>query len=208
VRAFAVSTLSMFLFSAAFAAMLLSVLVWSQSAWGWSPLKTGLAFAPGPLMVPLFALGAGRLAGRIAPGVLATAGSLAFAAGTLALAASVGLHAHYLTALLPGTVLTGVGVGLTLPTLTATAATSLPPQRFATGSAVITMARQVGYTLGVAVLIAVLGRPAGATERLAAFRHGWEVIAALAIMAAGASLLLLRRRVAVPLSAAPPVRSS
>jgi EmrB/QacA subfamily drug resistance transporter len=193
VRAFGLSTLAMFLFSAAFAGNLLSVLVWAQTAWGWSALRTGIAFLPGPLMVPLFAIGAGKVARRIGPGVLATLGCLSFAAGTLLYATRIGLEPSYLTSMLPGALLIGTGVGLTLPTLTATAASSLPPQRFATGSAVITMARQVGYTVGVAVLIAVLARPLTPSERLAAYRHGWETVAAIALLGAVASALLIRR---------------
>ena len=50
--------------------------------------------------------------------------------------------------------LTGIGVGLTLPTLMATGTSQLPPHAFATGSAVINMLRQVGLAIGVAVLIA------------------------------------------------------
>jgi EmrB/QacA subfamily drug resistance transporter len=206
VRTFAVSTLALFLFSAAFAGTLLSVLVWAQTAWHWSALKTGLAFAPGPLMVPLFAIGAGRVAGRIGPGILATAGCFAFSAGMLVTANRIGLQPNYLTGMLPGTLLTGVGVGLTLPTLTATAASSLPPQRFATGSAVITMARQVGFTFGVAILIAVLGTPHSPTSLLAAYHHGWETIAAIAFLGALSALLLVRR--AAPALTAEPVRSS
>ena len=193
VRAFAVSSLSMFLFSAAFAGNLLSVLVWAQTAWGWSALKTGIAFLPGPLMVPLFAIGAGKVAHRVGPGVLATLGCLSFAAGTLLYATRIGLEPNYLTSMLPGALLVGTGVGLTLPTLTATAASSLPPQRFATGSAVITMARQVGYTVGVAVLIAVLAKPLTSTDRLAAFRHGWETVAGISLLGAAGAALLIRR---------------
>ncbi len=193
VRRFAASALSLFLFSAAFAGTLLSVLVWAQTAWHWSALKTGIAFAPGPLMVPLFAIGAGKVSGRIGPGVLATVGCLAFGTGMLVTAARIGLQPDYLSGMLPGTLLTGIGVGLTLPTLTATAATSLPPQRFATGSGVITMARQVGFTVGVAILVAVLGMPKGAGAQLTAYRHGWETIAVIAFAGAAASLLLLRR---------------
>ncbi len=58
--------------------------------------------------------------------------------------------------------LSGVGVGLTLPTMMATGAGALPPPSFATGSAVINMIRQTGLAIGVAVLVAVLGTPAGA----------------------------------------------
>lgn len=193
VRAFAVSTLSMFLFSAAFAGSLLSVLVWTQTAWGWSALKTGIAFAPGPLMVPLFAIGAGKFAHRIGPGVLATLGCLSFGAGMLWQAWRIGLEPHYVSAMLPATLLVGIGVGLTLPTLTATAATSLPAQRFATGSAVITMSRQVGYTVGVAVLVAVLATPRTDADRLVAFHHGWETIAGMCFVGALAASFLIRR---------------
>jgi EmrB/QacA subfamily drug resistance transporter len=194
VRPFAVSTLAMLVFSAGFAAMLLSIVLWAQTGWGWSALKTGIAFAPGPLMVPLFAIGAGRVSHRVGAATLVTVGCLVYAAGALTWAISIGLDAHYVTTMLPGALLTGVGVGLVLPTLTATAATSLPPHRFATGSAVINMARQIGYTLGVGVLVAVLGTPRTAEDRLNAFRHGWIVVAAIAVLAALSSLLLVRRR--------------
>jgi MFS family permease len=134
------------------------------------------------------------VAHRVGAATLATAGCLVYAAGALTWAVSVGLEAEYVTAMLPGALLTGIGVGLVLPTLTATAATSLPPHRFATGSAVITMARQIGFTFGVGVLVAVLGTPHTAEDRLDAFRHGWIVIAAIALLAALASLLLVHRR--------------
>ena len=53
----------------AFGAMLLSVVLWEQDVWGWSALRTGLAIAPGPLMVPLFAfLVAGRLIAAVRRG--------------------------------------------------------------------------------------------------------------------------------------------
>src|SRR5919106_1050829 len=159
VRTFALSTLALLLFSTSFATLLLSILLWTQTVWGWSALRTGLAFAPGPLMVPLFSIGVGRLAPRVGAGTLGLLGCVSFAAAGIVWAVAIGLHIDYAAAMLPGTLLTGVGVGLTLPTLTATATSSLPRERFATGSAVINMARQIGFTLGVAVLVAVLGKP-------------------------------------------------
>jgi hypothetical protein len=89
--------------------------------------------------------------------------------------------------------MTGIGVGLTLPTFMAAGASSLPPQAFATGSAVINMLRQVGLAVGVAVLVAVLGVPHGSAAQLSAFEHGWIVIAATALLAAAAGVTLLRR---------------
>ena len=58
----------MFLFTMAFGAMLLSIVLWLQDDWGWSALRTGLGVAPGPVMVPLFSFPvAGRLIARLGP---------------------------------------------------------------------------------------------------------------------------------------------
>ncbi len=199
IRPFAVSSLAMVLFSAAFAAMLLSVIVWSQVGWGWSALHTAFAFAPGPLMVPPLAIAVGRWGGRVHPATISAAGCAALGAGVLWWALAIGLEAHYVTAMLPGALLTGIGVGLTLPTLTATATTALPPERFATGSAVVHAARQVGYALGVAVLVAVLGTPRGAQAQLDAYQAGWVAIAVIAAIAAVACLgLRVRSSARVP----------
>jgi EmrB/QacA subfamily drug resistance transporter len=194
VRRFAAASAATLVYSAGFAAMLFSSIVWTQAEWGWSPLKTGLAFAPGPLMVPLFAFLGGRLIARIGAGATAALGCFAFAAGILSWVERIAVTPHWAAAMLPGALLVGIGVGLTLPTLVAVASTSLPPERFATGSGVVTMARQVGFTLGVSVLVAVLGSPVGAVARLHAFRNGWIVAAAAGLAAIPFALLLVSRR--------------
>ena len=71
----------------------------------------------------------------------------------------------YVARMLPGMLLTGTGVGLTLPTLVSAAVSAVPPHRFATGSGIVTMARQVGIVLGVAILVTVLGHPAAGRRR-------------------------------------------
>jgi len=142
-------------------------------------------------MVPLFSfLVAGRLIARFGPAAVVAAGSATFAAGATWWALAAVLRPDYLTGMLGGMIASGVGVGLTLPTLMATAAASLPPASFATGAAVVNMVRQVGLAVGVAVLVAVLGSPASPAGRLSAFRHGWIVIAAIALAAAVAAVLL------------------
>ncbi|WP_230205067.1 MFS transporter [Parafrankia elaeagni] len=90
--------------------------------------------------------------------------------------------------------LTGIGVGLTLPTMMATASGSLPPQSFATGSAVVNMLRQTGFALGVAVAIAILGESSvGTGTSLHAFRETWWVTAGLALVGIVPAVVLLRR---------------
>ena len=107
----------------------------------------------------------------------------------------MGLQPDYVSDVLGGMILTGIGVGLTLPTMMATASSSLPPPSFATGSAVVNMIRQTGLALGVAALVAVLGTAAthGLAE-LDAFRRAWWFIAAISFLGIVPALVLLRRR--------------
>ena len=106
-------------------------------------------------MVPVTAfLVAGRLISRYGPALVVGLGSVMFAAGVAWWALAITSQPDYLVGVLGGIILTGVGVGLTLPTMMATASASLPPTSFATGSAVINMVRQTGLALGVAVLVA------------------------------------------------------
>ncbi len=190
-RSFSGATVVALLFSASFGAMLLSVVLWGQTVWGWSALRTGLAIAPGPLAVPLVSfLLAGPMIRRFGAALVVGLGSASFAVGVTWWALAVGIRPDYPGGLLGGMVLTGVGVGFTLPTLVATATASLPPPSFATGSAVVNMVRQVGLALGVAMLVALLGSPGGAAEALRAFRRGWWVTAALAVAAALTAVML------------------
>jgi EmrB/QacA subfamily drug resistance transporter len=185
------------LFSAAFGAMLLSRVVWAQDVWHWSALLTGLSIAPGPIMVPFCSfLLAGPLIARFGPGPVIAAGSTIFAAGVAWWAFAAGLQPDYVGEMLGGIVLTGIGVGLTLPTMMSTGAGSLPPSAFATGSAVVNMFRQIGLAVGVAVLIAVLGSPHSPAATLVAYQRAWVVTAAIAFAGGviGLALLTARRR--------------
>ena len=56
-------------------------------------------------------------------------------------------------------VILGIGAGLTFPTLSGAAVGSVPGPRFAVATSLNSVARQVGAALGVAILIAILGKP-------------------------------------------------
>ena len=87
--------------------------------------------------------------------------------------ATVGSTPEYVTTFLPGFMLGGAGVGMTLGTLPAVAAATLPPDRFATGTAVFGMARQLGAAIGVAVLVALLNDSVQGGDLLSGLRRGW-----------------------------------
>jgi MFS family permease len=188
------SAVSLF-FTAAFGGMLLSRVLWAQEVWHWSALSTGLAIAPGPLMVPLFSfLVAGRLTDRFGPGPVIAAGCALFAAGLAWWALALGLAPDYAGEMLGGMLLTGAGVGLTLPTFMATGAAALPAHSFATGSAVINMLRQIGLAIGVAILIAVLGTPSSPATTVVVYQRASWIIAAISFAAGVIGLVLLAER--------------
>lgn len=184
VRAFAWSNATSILFSVAFAANLLIAILWMQQVWGYSAIRTGLAIAPGPLMVPIFAAVAQSLAARVPVGRIAALGCLLVGAGSVLVLLSVDASPDYVTELLPGWLIGGVGVGFALPTILSAATADLPLDRSATGSAVVNMSRQVGTVLGVAILVALLGQPNGFAEAHAASQRVWGAVAVFGLLAA------------------------
>ncbi|HWV85657.1 MAG TPA: DHA2 family efflux MFS transporter permease subunit [Capillimicrobium sp.] len=177
VRSFAMAGVASLAFNAAFAAMLLSSVLYLTQVWGASILGAGLALTPGPLTAALLAVPAGRLAVKLGPRNVAAAGGVLFAAGSLWWIWRAGPDAAYAATLLPGMLLTGAGVGLTFAPLASAATAELPPARFATGVGVYTMTRQIGAVLGVALLVAVVGAPID-------WDAGWAFMAATALVAA------------------------
>ncbi len=200
VRAFGWANLTAIAFSAAFAANLLAMVLWMQQVWGWSALRTGLGVAPGPLMVPLFAVVAGLLVARgVAVGRITAAGCVLFSAGLVVTLTRLVPEPAYAGHLLPGLLIGGAGVGLALPTILSAATADLPAHRSATGSAVVTMSRQVGSVLGIAVFVAVLGDPQTYAEAADAFAAGWWACAAAGIIGAVTALGMTPRTSPAPL---------
>jgi EmrB/QacA subfamily drug resistance transporter len=194
VRPFTGASLAIAPFTAAFGAMLLSSTLWQQTAWGWSALKTGLAIAPGPLMVPLTSLlFAGKLIGRFGAAAVTAAGVVFFAAGLVFWIATIGAEPSMLI-ISAGLVPIGIGVGLAFPTLSGVSASSLPPSSFATGSAVFNMIRQAALAVGVAIFVAIVGTPDTLSERIAAFHRGWWIMTAVALVSLLPTYLYVRRR--------------
>lgn len=85
---------------------------------------------------------------------------------------------------LPAGIIAGIGSGLVLPSLSGAATLPLPPERFATGTAIVSMSRQVGLALGVAVVAAILDVQSDVTR----FHATWYFMAACGL--AGGFILL------------------
>lgn len=192
-RQFTGASLVMAPYSIAFGALLFSIAVWEQTAWGWSALKTGLAIAPGPLLVPITStLFASRLIARFGAASVITAGIVLFTLCMAIYASAIGETPSMTVAIL-GMIAAGIGVGLTFPTLMGVAASSLPPSSFATGSGVINMIRQAGLAIGVAIFVAIVALAATPDARLAAFHAGWWTMAVVTAVSVIPNLAMIRR---------------
>jgi EmrB/QacA subfamily drug resistance transporter len=192
VRSFALACAGALLFFLAFSAFLLGNVLFLTGVWHESQLAAGLMIAPAPAMATLVSVRSSSLIQRIGPARAGAVGILLVSLSNLWFLTHVGVEPHYLVALLPGQLLGGAGVGLTIPSLTGAATVTLPPSRFATGTAIVSTARQVGMVLGVAALVAVLGTSTGNVS-LIDIRRGWTLVLVATVMASIATLAIGRR---------------
>jgi Na+/melibiose symporter-like transporter len=181
VRSFGLAVGASVLFFGGFGAMLLAGVLFLTSVWHESVLTAGLMLFPGPAMATAFSIPSARLGARFGYRLPGVVGALLFCVGQLWYITQTGDTPAYATAYLPGIAIGGAGVGLMIPTLTGAGASELPPERFATGAAVLTMGRQIGAALGVAVLVAVLGT----TSSTAADFHSAWLISVVGGLSAG-----------------------
>ncbi len=191
VRSFGLAVAASAMFFGGFGAMLLAGVLFLTSVWHESVLIAGLMLFPGPAMATAFSVPSARLGARVGYRIPGMAGAALAAAGSLWYITQTGDHPAYFSEYLPGMLISGAGVGLVIPTLTGAGASSLAPERFATGAAVLTMGRQIGAALGVAVLVAVLGTAAASASD---FHTAW-LITVVGALGAGAALAALGRPV-------------
>lgn len=144
-------------FGIAFAMMFFGFFFYMTQVWHYSLPRAGLAITPGPLLVVVTAIISGRLAARVGHRPFLVGGSLLYAASGLWFLLVPGLTPDYLHQWLPGVVMSGIGVGLVLPSLSGAAVNRLPADQYAVGSAVNQATRQIGSVLGVAITVLMLG---------------------------------------------------
>ena len=191
-RSFVAANLASFVYAAGFFAMLLGNILFLTGVWHYSIMRAGLAVTPGPLVVAVVAGPAGRMASRIGFRPVVLAGAAFFASGLAWYVATVDAEPAYLTHWLPGTLVVGLGIGLTFPVLSAAAVASLPADRYAVGSAVNQTARQVGGAIGIAVLVMLLGTPSSVADSVNRFHHLWAYAAAAAALSGAVGAFIPR----------------
>jgi EmrB/QacA subfamily drug resistance transporter len=173
------------------------VSLYVQNILGYSPIQAGASFLPWTLLIVVLAPQAGRLADRAGPRWLVTGGMLLFSASLFAFSRA-GVSASYWD-LLPGMILGGIGLSSVMAPTTATAMGSVPRDKAGVGSAVLNSMRQVGGSMGVAIMGAIVaqsitspGRPTP-DEFVTGYHHALEVAALIVLGGAVIAGLTLRK---------------
>ncbi len=139
--------------SAGMFAMFLYLTIYMQGVLGYSPLETGLHFLPLTVLSFVAAPIAGKLSDRVPIRVLVGLG-LGLVGLGLVLMRGLGPDSG-ISALLPGFLVAGLGIGITNPGIGQAAIAVVPPAKSGMGSGINTTFRQVGIATGVASLGAV-----------------------------------------------------
>jgi NTE family protein len=187
-RTVALANAATLAYATGFFAMLLANVLFLTEVWGFTTLQAGLAITPGPLVVAALSRSTGRLAARVGYRPVLVVG------GVVMLAAQVWCHTRltvepdYLRVWLPASLLTGAGVALSFPVLSAAAVAGLPADRFGVGGALNQTARQLGAVVGVAALVAIIGTPTSPADALEHFRAAWVFCGTAAVVSTAISL--------------------
>jgi predicted MFS family arabinose efflux permease len=174
-----------------------------QNILGYSPTQAGAIFLPMTVMIILVAPIAGKLSDRVGSRWLMGAG-MAIVGVSLLLYQRIGLHSDFWS-LLPQLVLGGIGIALTMSPMTSAAMGSVPVDKAGVGSGVLNSFRQVGGSLGIALMGAILltyqhpttSKVVAAQQFVNGLHAALLVSAFIAFAAAGVAIGLVRSKPAV-----------
>ena len=155
-----------------------------QKVLHFSPLLTGAALVPSTLtVVTMSTLGTRRLLARLPTWQILLAGLFCLAAGQLWLA-RVSPAATYPQVVLPGLILTSLGIGLALPAASVAVTNGIRPQDQGLAGALFTTSQQGGAAVGLAVLATAAAARTAQTGSLAAgYRLSFLIAAGIGLIA-------------------------
>ena len=193
---FAGANTAMLLVGLAMFGVFFFVSLYLQNVLGYSATQAGATFLPMTFFIIVVAPAAGRLSDRFGPRWF-VAGGLTLVGAGLFLFSRLDVDSTFWT-VLPGLLVGGVGMALAMSPMTAAAMGSVPVDKAGVGSAVINSMRQVGGSLGIAVLGAIMAtqvdvsRPNPA-DFVEGFHLGLRVAAVVALAGAVLAALTIRQ---------------
>jgi EmrB/QacA subfamily drug resistance transporter len=188
-RQFTAANLVTLIVYASLSIMFFLLSVHLQQVLGYSPLQAGAAMLPVSGLMLALSARAGHLADRIGPRVPMTIGPMAIAVG-LALVSRVPMDATYLASILPGLLVFGLGLSLTVAPLTATVLAAAPTSHAGSASGVNNAISRGAGLLAIAVIPGLTGLTGDAYHDPAVFALGFRAAMRIsAVLAAGGGLL-------------------
>ena len=170
------------------------VSLYMQNVLGYSPVKAGAAFLPMTLLITVTAPLTGLLSDRVGSRWLLTLGMTLVGLQLLSFS-RLGVDSSYLS-LVPGMILGGFGMASVMAPGSAAALSGVPVDKAGVGSAVVNTSRQVGGSIGIALMGAIMAHELGGRTSPELFVHGLSVslrvAAGIAFAGAVAAAALVR----------------
>lgn len=210
-RQFTAANMVTFTVYGGFGAVFFLLIIQLQVVSGFSPIAAGVSILPITFIMLALSSSSGALAYRIGPRLQMSLGPAVCALG-LVLMLRIGPDASYVTDVLPGVVVFGLGLAIMVAPLTATALSSAPAHRAGLASGVNNAVARAAGLLAIAVLPAFAGISGDDYTRPEAFNAGfdramWGAVIVLLIGAAIAAISISNDALAEPerATAPPPV---
>jgi EmrB/QacA subfamily drug resistance transporter len=186
-----------------------------QEVWGYSPVRSGVAYLPMVATILIAAGLASNLVARVGARTLMLVGP-AFAAGGMFWLSRITEHSHYASGLMGPMMLTGFGMGLTFVPLSIVALYGVANDDAGAASSLLNVGQQVGGSIGLAILGTVAWSAVASNLKSAAaaagtthlsqaaqtamtnhalaygFGRGYEVSAGIAVLALIVSVIFIR----------------
>jgi EmrB/QacA subfamily drug resistance transporter len=182
-RSFASVNFSVVFYGLAFTAGALVNSLVLQDLWGQSIRTTGLAMAPGPLVGAMVSPVSGAVADKFGH-------RWVLGLGTACLATAYGLYALLLSDIpqvwsvfVPVSLLSGLGIGLTVATWTSAGLSDVPPAKFGVAGATFNTIRQMTYALGISMAITLVAVGDSPLDVMG-YRWAWSFICVCYVLCA------------------------
>jgi MFS family permease len=205
-RQFVGASISLLIFGIAMMGTLFMTVLAFVNLWEYSELEAALAVTPVPLMAMIVSPIVGRLSSRVPPRVFGVPALIVMSAGLWAMS---GLPVEpSLGRVVWPLALVGAGVGATFPAVSIGSMGAVQGQELGLASGIVNMSRQVGFAIGIALLVAVftgqVGDQMSNPENVRdAYGAAFRVAALVTLLAIPFSLTMRRSPVQVAAAQAP-----
>ena len=197
-RTFSGANIMTFMTYGALGAVLFVLVLHLQISAGYGALAAGTATLPITILMMFLSARSGALAARIGPRLQMIAGPLICAAGLL-LTLRIDTHHHnYLTDVLPGVIVFGLGLSTFVAPLTATVMGTAPPDQVGVASGVNNAVARAASLLAVAILPPLAGLHGDSYRNPDVMVHGYRVVTLSSVVMLVAAAIVVAMTVRIP----------